>query len=140
MAQNTPIVGVGASFQFSLTGSPPTYTTLNGVDTITFSGDKVATEKTTTMASAGGVDTYISSTQDTGSCDVKCFWYPADTTQASLETTRLAGLPIPMKASYGSSNSRSFSGIIESMSVSHPLDKVARLDIKIKLTGPWTLA
>jgi hypothetical protein len=139
MSQNTPIVGVGVAFEFATVASPLVFTTLNGVDSITFSGDKVATEKTTNMASPGGVDTYISSTQEPGSCDVKAFWYPADSTQVSLDSIRIAGQAVQMKAVYGSSNSRTFSGIVESMSVSHPLEKPARLDVKIKLSGPWTL-
>jgi hypothetical protein len=141
MSTNTPIVGVGVVFEFATVASPTIFTALNGVDSITFSGDKIATEKTTNMASAGGVDTYITSTQEPGSADVKAFWYPADTTQVALEVIRLAGVAVQMKATYGSgnANSRTFSGIVESMSVSHPLDKPSRLDVKIKLSGPWTL-
>jgi hypothetical protein len=135
-----PIVGVGASFQFATVASPTVFTTLSGVDSITFSGDKVQTEKTTTMATSGGVDTYISSTQEPGSCDVKAFWEPGDTSQTALETIRLAGVAVQMKAAYGTSNSRTFSGIVESMSVTHSLEKPSRLDVKIKLSGPWTLA
>lgn len=135
-----PIVGIGASFSFATVASPTVFTTLVGVDDITFGTDKVATEKTTNMASPGGVDTYISSTQEPGTCDVKAFWEPGDASQAALEVIRVAGAAVQMKATYGSANSRTFSGIVESMAVSHPLEKVARLNIKIKLSGPWTLA
>jgi hypothetical protein len=135
-----PIVGIGAAFEFATVASPTVFTTLAGVDAITFSGDKVATEKTTTMATANGVDTYIGSTQEPGSCDVKAFFLPGDATQTALEAIRLAGVAVQMKAVYGSSNSRTFSGIVESMTASHPLDKPSRLDVKIKLSGPWTLA
>jgi hypothetical protein len=137
---SNPIVGVGAAFQFATVASPTTFTTLAGVDSITFSGDKVQVEKTTTMATSGGVDTYISSTQEPGSCDVKAFFEPGDATQAALEVIRVAGVAVQMKATYGSSNSRTFSGIVESITASHPLEKPSRLDIKIKLSGPWTLA
>ena len=64
MSNNTPIVGVGVVFEFATVSSPTIFTVLNGVDSISFSGDKIATEKTTTMATAGGVDTYITSTQE----------------------------------------------------------------------------
>jgi hypothetical protein len=138
MAQ--PIVGIGASFQFANTFSSPfVFTILNGVDSIAFSGDKVATEKTTTMATVNGVETYIGSVQEPGSVDVKAFWLPGDATQNALEVIRAAAQAVEFRANYGSSNSRSFDGIVESMTVSHPLDKPARLDIKIKLTGPWTI-
>lgn len=133
-----PIVGIGDSFEFSSIASPTAFTTLAGVDSIAFSGDKVVTEKTTTMATTNGVDTYISSTQDPGSADVKAFFLPGDTTQVALEAIRASGQAVAMKALYGTSNSRAFTGIVESMTPSFPLDKPARLDIKIKLSGPAT--
>ena len=132
---STPITGIGASFEFASVASPTTFTTLIGVDSIAFSGDKVATEKTTTMATVSGVDTFIGSTQDAGSVDVKAFFYPGDVTQVALESIRLAGVAVAMKALYGTSNSCSFTGIVESLTVSLPLEKPARLDVKIKITG-----
>jgi|SRR5882672_9329991 len=134
------ITGVGAAFQFASVASPTTFTTLTGVDDVNFSSDKVHTEKTTTMASATGTDTFISSTQDPGSCDVKAFFEPGDTSQTTFEAIRLAGVAVQMKATYGTSNSRLFSGIIESATASHPLEKPSRIVYKIKLSGPWTLA
>lgn len=136
----TPITGIGAAFEFATAASPTTFTTLAGVDNVAFSGDKVATEKTTTMATVNGVDTFMSSTQDPGACDVKAFFYPGDASQVALEAIRLAGQPVAMKATYGTSNSKSFTGIVESMTTSHPLEKPARLDVKIKITGPVTYA
>ncbi len=133
---STPITGIGAAFEFATVLSPTTFTTLAGVDTITPSGDKVVTEKTTTMATVDGVDTFISSTQDPGAFDVKGFFLPGDTTQVALEAIRLSGAAVPMKATYGSSNSISFTGIIESLTPTFPLEKPARLDIKIKVSGP----
>lgn len=136
----TPVVGINAAFEFATVASPTTFTSLAGVNNITFSGDKVATEKTTTMASANGVDTFISSTQDPGSVDVKGFFYPGDTTQVALEAIRLAGQPVAMKATYGSSNSCTFTGIVESVTPSISLDKPSTLDVKIKVTGPKVYA
>jgi Lambda phage tail tube protein, TTP len=135
---SNPIIGISDSFEFATVASPSTFTVLVGVDSITFSGDKVSTEKTTTMSTANGVDTFIGSTQDPGSVDVKAFFLPGDTTQVALEAIRLAAQPVAMKALYGSSNSCSFSGIVESMTPSFPLEKPARLDIKIKVTGVKT--
>jgi hypothetical protein len=137
---NTPVVGIGNTFEFATVASPTTFTTLAGVMTITQSGDKVSTEKTTTMASPNGVDTFISSTQDPGSVDVKGFFYPGDTTQVALEAIRLSGQAVAMKATYGSSNSTTFTGIVESLTPAFPLDKPATLDVKIKVTGVKTYA
>jgi hypothetical protein len=133
---SNPIVGIGAAFEYATVASPTVFTTLAGVDTITISGDKVAVEKTTTMATTNGVDTFMSSTQDPGSVDVKAFFIPGDTTQVGLEAIRLAGQAVQMKAIYGTSNSCTFTGIVESLTPSFPLEKPARLDVKIKVTGP----
>ena len=133
------IVGIGDSFEFATVGSPSTYTVLDGVQSIAFSGDKVATEKTTQMGTANGVDTFISSTQDPGSVDVKCLFSPGDASQVAFEAIRLSGATVNFKALYGSSNTSSFAGIVESMTRALPLDKPSTLDVKIKITGAVTL-
>ena len=132
-------VGIGDSFEFATVSSPSTFTVLDGVQSISFSGDKVSTEKTTQMGTPNGVDTFISGTQDPGSVDVKCVYQPGDATQVALEAIRLSGAAVPMKALYGSSNSTAFTGIVESLTRAFPLDKPATLDVKIKITGPWTI-
>ncbi len=132
----TPIIGIGDSFEFSSVISPTVFTTLNGVDSIATSGDKVATEKTTTMASLSGVDTFIGSTQDPGTIDIKAFFYAGETSQLALEAIRLAGIAVQCKVLYGTSNSCTFTGIIETMTVSWPMEKPARLDVKVKISGP----
>jgi hypothetical protein len=133
---SNPIVGIGDSFEFATVASPSTFTTMAGVQAIAFSGDKVATEKNTTMSTVSGVDTFNSSTQDPGSCDVKGLFLPGDVTQVALEAIRLSGAAVAMKAIYGTSNSCSFTGIVESFTVSLPLEKNATFDLKIKISGP----
>ena len=135
-----PYVGIGDTFQFATVASPTTFATLAGVESISISGDKVETSKTTTMATVNGVDTFISGTQDPGSVDVKGFFLPGDTTQVALEAIRLAGIAVAMKITYGSSNTCSFSGIVESLTPAFPLDKPATLDVKIKISGVKTYA
>jgi hypothetical protein len=135
-----PITGIGDSFEFASVASPTTYTVLVGVNSVARTGDKVQMEKVTTMATANGVDTFITSTQDPGGFDVKGFWLPADTTQTALEAIRAAGTFVNMKVLYGSSNSASFSGAVESLTPSFPLEKPATFDLKIKVSGPVTYA
>jgi hypothetical protein len=137
---SNPVVGIGDSFAFATVASPTVFTTLVGVQSVSFSGDKVATEKTTTMGTTGGVDTFISSTQDPGAVDVKCLYEPGEATQIALEAIRLAGAAVAMKVGYGTSNTTTFSGIVESMTRAFPLEKPATLDVKIKISGPWTIA
>ena len=137
---SNPIVGLGTSLEFASVSSPTTFTVLTGVSDIKFSGDKVTTVKTTNMLTTDGVDTFISGTQDPGSCDVKCFYEPGDASQVALEAIRLAGQAIPFKVLYPLDlGSKSFSGIVESATIALPLDKDATIDYKIKLSGPWTI-
>lgn len=133
---SNPIVGISDSFEFATVASPTTFTVLAGVDSVAISGDKVATEKTTVMGTVGGVDTFMSSTQDPGSVDVKAFFLPGDVTQVALEAIRAAGATVAMKILYGTSNTCAFSGIVESLTPSFPLEKPSRLDVKIKISGP----
>jgi Lambda phage tail tube protein, TTP len=134
------IIGIGDSFQFASVASPTVFTTLAGVNSIAIAADKVATEKTTTMATVNGVDTFIGSTQDPGTVDVKGFFLPGDVTQVAIEAIRLAVQPVQMKATYGSSNSCTFTGIVESFTPSFPLEKPATFDLKIKISGPKVYA
>jgi hypothetical protein len=92
------------------------------------------------MLSEGGIDTFITSTQDPGSADIKGLYLPGDASQVALEAIRLGGQAVPMKITYGTANSTSFSGIIESFTPSFPLDKPSTFDLKIKITGPKTIA
>lgn len=136
---SNPIVGLGTTVEFATVSSPASFTTLVGVSDVKFSGDKVATEKTTNMLTTNGVDTFIGSTQDPGTCDVKCFYEPGDASQVALEAIRLAAVAVPFKVLYPASGSKSFSGIVESATIALPLEKAATIDYKIKLSGPWTI-
>jgi Lambda phage tail tube protein, TTP len=135
---STPIIGIGNQVEFANSSSPTVFTVLAGVDSFSFGSDKVTTAKTTTMATTNGVDTFIPATQNPGSFSAKGFWLPGDTTQVALEALRLAaGPPIPFKATYGSGNSCTFSGIIESFSPGQfSLDKPTPFELKVQISGP----
>jgi hypothetical protein len=138
----TPIIGLGATFEFATLASPTTFTTLAGIDSVSFSGDKQTTVKTTTFATTNGVDTYIGATFNSGSCDVKGFLLPGESSQVALEAIYTSGAIVPMKVTYGtSSNSCTFTGIVESWTPGNfVLDKAATLDVKIQISGPRTFA
>src|ERR1700733_6642577 len=119
----TPITGIGDQFEFATVASPTTFTVLNGVDSLAFSGQKVSTLKNTTMATTNGVDTFNSATQTSGSLDVKGLFFPAEASQTALVAIMNSGAAVPMKVTYGTgSNSQSFTGIFESFVTSLPLD------------------
>jgi Lambda phage tail tube protein, TTP len=134
---SVPLVGLGTTCEFASVLAPTVFTVITGVTSAAFSGDKVSTEKTTSMLTANGVDTYISGTQEPGTCDIKALYQPGDAAQVALEAARLAGVAIPFKIVYPLSiGSASFSGIVESATRSFPLDKVCQIDYKIKISGP----
>ncbi len=133
---SVPFVGLGTTFTFATVAAPTVFTTLAGVNSVAFSGDKVSTDKTTNMQSANGVDTYISGTTEPGTVDVKGQFLRGDASHLSLLAIKAAGLAVNFVANYPSGGFDSFSGIVESYTPSIPLDKVATVDIKIKITGP----
>src|SRR5882672_10540681 len=96
----SPTAGLTTAFQYATVASPTTFTTVVGVQSITFSGDKVQTEKTTDMLTTSGVDTFIGTTQDPGSCDLKCLYEPGAATQVALEAIRLAAVAVNFKVLY----------------------------------------
>lgn len=131
-----PFVGYGLSVTFG-SGSPPT--DLAGITGVTFSGDKVATEKTTNMATPNGTDTFIASTDDPGTCDIKCWLLPGDSSQEALKTAKEAKALVPFTVTLPNSlGTRTFEGIVESATPAFPLEKNCTIDFKVKLSGPWT--
>jgi hypothetical protein len=109
------------------------------VESVTFTGDKVATDKTTTMLSTNGVDTYLGATKEPGSCDIKCWYAPGDASQMAIEAIKQAGFGVNFQVIYPLSlGTASFFGIVESVTRAFPLSKVATLDIKVKISGPVT--
>ena len=137
---SNPFVGLGTAVEYATVLSPTIFVTIAGVQSVSMSGDKVSTAKTTNMQTTSGVDTYISATQEPGTCDIKAFLEPGDSTQIGLEAIRVAGAAVPFKLVLPLSlGSVAFSGIVESMTRSYPLDKPAELSIKVKLSGPWTI-
>ena len=140
MPTYTPIVGLGTIVSYATVAAPTIFTPIVGVTSVAFSGDKVSTEKTTNMSTTSGIDTYISGTQEPGTCDIKCTYEPGEPSQVGLEAVRLAGAAVPFEVAYPLSlGGKNFSGIVESATISLPLDKLATIDYKVKLSGPWTI-
>jgi hypothetical protein len=134
-----PFVGLGTTFEFESTGNPSILTVLAGVESVTFSGDKVSTDKTTTMLTTNGVDTYIGSTKEPGTVDIKGFYYPGDASQIAIEAVKNAGVAVQCQVIYPLGlGTATFLGIVENVTRGLPLAKVCSLDIKIKVTGAIT--
>lgn len=133
----TPFVGLGTTVQFGAVGSLVTPNTLlAGVTSAAKTGDKVSTDKTTNMQSPAGVDTYIAGTQEPGSYDIKTQYLPAETSHVALRAVLDGKAASSFLITYPGGSQVAFSGIVESYSYSVPLDKVATVDIKVKVSGP----
>ncbi|HLX83812.1 MAG TPA: phage tail tube protein [Terriglobales bacterium] len=136
---SVPFIGLGTQVEFASVLSPASFTNLLGVTSVAFSGDKTSTIKTTNMLTTSGVDTYISGTTEPGTVDVKALLQPGDASLIALEALRNSGAAVPFEVVYPLSlGSVTFSGIVESITRSIPLDKEAVVDIKIKITGVVT--
>jgi hypothetical protein len=133
---STPFVGLGTQLQFATVAAPTVFTTLAGVQGVTFSGDKVSTDKTTNMQTPNGIDTYIAGTTEPGTCDVKAQFLRGDASHLALLVIKNGNLAVNFQALYPGGGFDSFSGIVESYTPAIPLDKLATVDIKIKITGP----
>jgi hypothetical protein len=134
-----PFVGLGTQIEFDSIANPSVFTSLMQVESVTFTGDKVATDKTTNMLSTNGVDTYLGATKEPGSCDVKCWYAPGDASQLAIEAIKQAGFGVNFQVIYPLSlGTASFFGIVESVTRTFPLSKVATFDVKIKISGPVT--
>jgi hypothetical protein len=132
-----PFVGLGTVVNFGTVAN--TYTLLAGVETVSFSGDKVATNKTTTMLSTGGVDTFIPGTQNPGTLDIKAFLLPGDASQLAFDVIRANASPIAayFQVQYAANaHSKTFQGVIESATPNFPMDKPATIDYKVQISGP----
>jgi hypothetical protein len=133
-----PFVGLGTVVGFGNVAN--SFTTLSGVTGVAFSGDKVSTDKTTNMLSTDGVDTYIPSTYEPGTLDVKCSYQPGDTSQVALEAFRKGNTYLFMQVTYPLGlGHKTANGYCESATIALPLEKLATIDYKFKLSGPCTI-
>jgi len=147
MSAGAPVLGLGSILEFASVAQPTQFTTLGGYHDGGFSGNKIATDKTTASNSTNGVETYIGGLEEPGSFDAKCFFLPGDASQIALEAIKVGRTAVNfkyiMKNPDGTAitgGTASFLGIVEQMERKFPIDKTATLDVKVKVTGPitWT--
>lgn len=134
----TQIIGHGSQFEVNTTGT--TYVAVAGVTAVDFGSDKVDTHDTTDMGTTGITRTYIGGLENPGDVSIKMNLLPGDATQADLYTFK-DGLPHNFKAiTAGTVSTRTFSGIITSLDVAIPDDKLATLTCKIQISGPVVIS
>lgn len=131
------IIGHGQQFEINTTGA--TYVAIAGVLDVSFGSNKVDTHDTTDVGTAGTARTFIPGLENPGDVSIKMNLLPGDATQADLYAAK--GVLTNFKAiTAGSVSTRAFSGIITSLDVAIPDDKVATLTCKIQISGPVTIS
>ena len=130
------VIGHGSQFQIGVPGSPETWTTILGVDSIDLGSNKVDTVDVTDMSTAGSARTFIGGLENSGDVTVKIKVKPGDATQTQLLAAK-DGTVHDFKAIYpGAVRTVSFSGIISSADESIPGDKIPTYTVKIQISGP----
>ncbi len=132
----TTFTYLGGLFELGNGASPEVFTAITQVHAVDFSGEKRDTQKVTTADNTDGVDRFVGTTKDPGDASVDLIWNPADTTHQSLQTAS-DGLAHNFKRVIGS-HTRSFAGIITSLTFKEEIDKPTKASLKIKITGPIT--
>src|SRR5579863_448084 len=133
-----PLIGYGLKFQWQdNTQSPPVYTTINGVQSVTFGSNKVDHIDVTDVASASGDRVFIGGLQDCGDITVTMNFLPGDATQDALVVLRDTRSLNNFKLLYpNTEGSVTLNGLIIGLDTTFPLDKEAKTTMKIKVSGP----
>ncbi len=135
---------IGAQFQLETTFGSGTFTTINQLKSADFSGFKANTVDVMSADNTDGISRFIATTQDHGECSLVFIYNPADATHQALRTASLA------QGTAATHNFKlvnpsgfltySFAGIITGFDAKISLEKDTELSVKIKISGPLTLA
>ena len=135
---------IGGAFQLETTFGSGTFTTIAQVKSVDFSGFKQNTVDVTNADNTDGIARFIATTQDHGECSITAIYNPADATHAALRTASLAQGPAATHnfkhVNPGTALTYSFQGIITGFDTKISLEKDTELSVKIKISGPLTLA
>jgi len=140
-----PVVGLGSTLSFASVAQPTTFTKLDGYHDGGFAGNKINSSKTTTSDSTSGVETYIGNTEEPGSFEAKCFFYPGNTSQVALEALKVSRAIVHWKyimhdasGAVITGGTAAFDGFVEQTERKFPIDKPSELEVKVKVSGPIT--
>jgi predicted secreted protein len=135
MPGTTPFIGYG--MQLSFLGVDSAEHQLAGLQSAQVGSNKVDTIETTDTNATAGFKSFIPGMEDAGDFSVTANYLPGDTTQKALVALKEAHVSTTFAFVLPSAvtGSRTFTGIVQSVDVSLPLDKEAKLTVKIKITG-----
>src|ERR1700743_762370 len=131
---------LGSQFQLGNGGSPTeTFTTISQVTAVDFGSYKADTIDVTTADNTDGFRRFSGTLQDPGDVSVTLLYNPNDATHAALLAARNAGNH-NFKEVVPNFLTRSWNGVITSWEEKLTLDKATEVTLKIKISGPLTLA
>ncbi len=135
------IIGHGSKFELgSGSGSPETFTEIDGVLSIELGSSKVDTVDSSTMKDTSRARSYIAGREDAGEYTVKGNFLPGNTSQVALRTAKDSAAH-NFKAIYpGAVATESFSGIVTSFDITNPDDKNVEFTCKVKVSGEITIS
>ena len=102
---------------------------------------KVDTCYTTDTNATAGMKTFTVGLEDAGDCTVTANSLPEDASQEALATVKAGHAATTFAFTYPAAaggGSKTFQGIITSITESVPLDKEAKITVKIKISGAVT--
>lgn len=134
------VIGHGSSLEFDTTVPPTgitgdTWAILAGVNSIDFGSNKIDTIDNTDMLTSGVQRTFISGLENSGDVSLKINVKPGDTTQSQFRALKNAGIQY-FKAIYpGGTQTVAFTGLVTSIDLSIPDDKLPTWTAKIQISG-----
>src|SRR5665213_316118 len=110
--------GYGLFLSQGTNASPPIYTAISEVQTVTLSGSKVDLVDVTHAQSQQARREYLATLIDSGDCDFTANFIPGDATQVALQATMDARVAVPWEITLPGSpvlGFFNFSGIVSSI-------------------------
>jgi len=136
------VLGQGSVFSISTDGT--TFTTVNQLKTVSFSGTKLDTEDITNMSSPNSTREFAPTLLDSGQVSLSGVFNPHDAGQLSFAaafnaiTLLTCKLVFPVMTGDTTAFTREFTGYVTEYTLSDAFDKSATLSATIKISGVIT--
>ena len=143
MPATAQVIGHGSQFELDTTPSGTgivgdTWLAIAGVVSVDLGSNKVDTHDNTDMGTTGTARTFVGGLENPGDWSLKLNLKPGDTTQAALRTAKDGAVHWFKAISPGAAFTVLTAGIITSMDLAIPDDKLPTLTVKIQLSGTPT--
>jgi len=137
------ILGAGSTFSISTDGGT-TYTPINQMKTVSFSGEKTAFDDITNMSSPNAFNEKVPTTIDSGTCSLSGVFDPHDAGQTALQAARIArtlcSCKLVLTTMTGDTTgfTRVFNAYVDAAPLSASFDKSVTIAPSFTITGGFT--